>query len=144
MPTYQDALSAEPSAFVGRASARTAAGSLSATGAQMLAQCTALKFADAALKAAGFDVQPAPLVTLGALQRRAIAMAGPFGALLEAALQAQAAAGTIELQARLSLVNAADAAAGAALSTAEKDGLKGSLGCGWGLARLEGDDNPYA
>ncbi|WP_133884068.1 hypothetical protein [Glycomyces sp. NRRL B-16210] len=202
MPTYQDALSAEPSEFIGYASEMTAAaadlathqseygeqvawinvhwkdtandafngevgnvnahvsqvigevtaaaGSLSATGAQMVAQCTALKVADAALKATGFDVQPAPLVTLGALQRTAIAMAGPFGALLEAALQAQAAAGTLGLQALLSLVNAADAAAGAALSTAAdllkplEDKSGGSGEEGRGLHRLAEDHTSEA
>lgn len=170
MPTYQDALAAEPSEFLGYASEMTAAaadlathqsdygeqvarinanwkdaandafngevanvnahigkvigevtaaaGGLSATGAQMVAQCAALKVADAAINAAGFDVQPAPLVTLGMVQRVAIAAAGPFGPLVEAALQAQAAAGTMGLQALLSLVNAADAAAGAALTQA--------------------------
>jgi uncharacterized protein YukE len=170
MPTYQDALSADPSAFLSFASEMTAAasdlatqqteyaskvaeinghwrdnanqafngevgnvnghltqvigeitataGGLAATGAQMLAECTLLKAADAALKATGFDIQPAPLVTLGPAQRTAIAMAGPFGGFLEAVLQAQAMAGTLGLQSLTSLVNAADATAGAALSQA--------------------------
>jgi hypothetical protein len=96
----------------------TTAGSLAAAGSQMLTECTLLKAADAALKVAGFDIQPAPMVTLGALQRTAIAMAGPFGGLIEAALQAQALAGTLGLQALTSLVNAADATAGAAVSAA--------------------------
>jgi hypothetical protein len=84
----------------------------------MLAECTVLKAADAALKATGFNVQPAPLVQLGPAQRTAIALAGPFGAFLEAVLQAQAMAGTLALQALTSLVNAADATAGAALTEA--------------------------
>ncbi|MBO3734244.1 hypothetical protein [Glycomyces niveus] len=94
------------------------AGSLAGTAGQMLLECTGLKAADAALKAVGFDIQPAPLVTLGPAQRTAIAMAGPFGPILEAALQAQAAAGTMGLQTLTSLINAADATAGAALSQA--------------------------
>ncbi|MEU6248093.1 hypothetical protein [Glycomyces sp. NPDC047010] len=170
MPTYQDALAAEPSEFVAYAAEMTAAasdlatqqaeygekvaginqnwrdtandafngeagtvaahltqvvgeittaaGSLAAAGSQMLTECTLLRVADAALKAVGFDVQPAPLVTLGAAQRTAIAMAGPFGGLIEAALQAQALAGTLGLQTLTTLVNAADATAGAALSAA--------------------------
>ncbi|WP_198667403.1 WXG100 family type VII secretion target, partial [Glycomyces dulcitolivorans] len=96
----------------------TTAGSLAAAGSQMLTECTLLKAADAALKVAGFYIQPAPMVTLGALQRTAIAMAGPFGGLIEAALQAQALAGTLGLQALTTLVNAADATAGAAVSAA--------------------------
>lgn len=170
MPSYQDALSAHPSAFLAYASEMTAAAAdlatqqtdygtkvaeinghwrdkandafngdvgtvnahltqvigevtatasgLAGTGATMLLECTALKAADAALKAIGFDIQPAPLVTLGAAQRTAIAMAGPFGPVLEAALQAQAAAGTMGLQTLTSLINAADATAGAALGQA--------------------------
>jgi hypothetical protein len=94
------------------------AGSLASAGTQMLAECTILKAADAALKATGFSVQPAPLVQLGPAQRTAIAMAGPFGGFLEAVLQAQAIAGTLGLQSLTSLVNAADATAGAALSQA--------------------------
>ncbi|MCC3764675.1 hypothetical protein K3N28_16580 [Glycomyces sp. TRM65418] len=170
MPTYQDALSAEPSEFLAFASemiaaatdlatqqtdyaaevaeinrhwqdtaneafngeagnvdahlaqvigeVTAAAGGLAAAGAQMLAECTVLKAADAALKATGFTVQPAPLVTLGPSQRTAIAMAGPFGGFIEAVLQAQAMAGTLGLQSMTALVNAADATAGAALSQA--------------------------
>jgi uncharacterized protein YukE len=170
MPTYQDALSAEPSEFLTYAAEMTAAaadlatqqtdysakvaeinghwqdnanqafngevgnvnahltevisaitataGSLASAGTQMLAECTILKAADAALKATGFNVQPAPLVQLGPAQRTAIAMAGPFGGFLEAVLQAQAMAGTLGLQSLTSLVNAADATAGAALSQA--------------------------
>lgn len=170
MPTYQDALSAEPSEFLTYAAEMTAAaadlatqqtdysakvaeinghwqdtanqafngevgnvnahltqvigaitttaGSLASAGTQMLTECTVLKAADAALKAAGFNVQPAPLVQLGPAQRTAIAMAGPFGGFLEAVLQAQAMAGTLGLQSLTSLVNAADATAGAALSQA--------------------------
>ncbi|MFG3338569.1 WXG100 family type VII secretion target [Glycomyces sp. NPDC048151] len=95
----------------------TASG-LAGTAAQMLLECTGLKAADAALKALGFNIQPAPMVTLGPAQRTAIAMAGPFGGILEAALQAQAAAGTFGLQTLTSLINAADATAGAALSQA--------------------------
>ncbi len=170
MPSYQDALSANPSEFLSYASEMTAAaadlatqqtdygtkvaeinshwqdtandafngevgnvnthlsqvigevtataGSLAATAAQMLLECTGLKAADAALKAIGFNIQPAPLVTLGPAQRTAIAMAGPFGSFLEAGLQVQAMAGTLGLQTLTSLINAADATAGAALSTA--------------------------
>ncbi|MQM25737.1 hypothetical protein [Glycomyces albidus] len=70
-----------------------------------------LRAADAALRTLGFDVEPAPLVVLGPAQRTAIAMAGPFGGLIEAALQAQAAAGTLGLQALAALAGAADAAA---------------------------------
>lgn len=170
MPTYQDALSANPSEFLSFASEMTAAaadlatqqtdygtkvseinshwqdtandafngevgnvnthlgqvigevtataGSLASTAAQMLMECTGLKAADAALKAVGFNIQPAPLVTLGPAQRAAIAMAGPFGSFIEAGLQVQAMAGTLGLQTLTSLINAADATAGAALSTA--------------------------
>ncbi|WP_205328562.1 hypothetical protein [Glycomyces sp. YM15] len=170
MPSYQDALSAQPSEFLTYASEMTAAasdlatqqtdygakvaeinshwsdsandafngevgnvnahltqvigevtataGGLAATAAQMLVECTGLKAADAALKAIGFNIQPAPMVTLGPAQRTAIAMAGPFGGILEAALQAQAMAGTLGLQALTSLINAADASAGAALTQA--------------------------
>lgn len=91
---------------------------LAATAAQMLLECTGLKAADTALKAIGFNIQPAPMVTLGPAQRTAIAMAGPFGGILEAALQAQAMAGTLGLQTLTSLINAADATAGAALTQA--------------------------
>ncbi|WP_335989535.1 hypothetical protein [Glycomyces sp. MUSA5-2] len=101
----------------------TTAGSLAAAGSQMLTECTLLRAADTALKAVGFDIQPAPLVTLGAAQRAAIAAAGPFGGIIEAALQAQALAGTLGLQTLTTLVNAADATAGAAL-TAAADLLK--------------------
>jgi hypothetical protein len=94
------------------------AGSLASTAAQMLAECTGLKAADAAIRAVGFNIQPAPMVTLGPAQRTAIAMAGPFGPILEAGLQAQAMAGTFGLQTLTSLINAADATAGAALSQA--------------------------
>ncbi|GAA2299879.1 hypothetical protein GCM10009853_065230 [Glycomyces scopariae] len=170
MPTYQDALAADPSEFVAYAAEMAAAatdlatqqtdygrkvadinahwrdtandafngevgnvtahlaqvigeitataGSLAAAGGQMLTECTLLRAADTGLKALGFDVQPAPLVTLGALQRTAIAMAGPFGGLIEAALQAQALAGTLGLQTLTTLVNAADATAGAAVAAA--------------------------
>ena len=170
MPSYQDALSAQPSEFLTYASEMTAAatdlatqqtdygtkvaeinshwrdtandafngevgtvnahitqvigevaataGGLAGTAAQMLLECTGLKAADAALKAIGFNIQPAPMVTLGPAQRTAIAMAGPFGGILEAALQAQAMAGTLGLQTLTSLINAADATAGAALTQA--------------------------
>jgi hypothetical protein len=170
MPSYQDALSAQPSEFLTYASEMTAAAtdlatqqtdygtkvaeinshwrdtandafncevgnvnahltqvigevtatasSLAGTAAQMLLECTGLKAADAALKALGFNIQPAPTVTLGPAQRTAIAMAGPFGGIVEAALQAQAMAGTLGLQTLTSLVNAADATAGAALTQA--------------------------
>jgi hypothetical protein len=170
MPSYQDALSAQPSEFLTYASEMTAAAAdlanqqtdygtkvaeinshwrdtandafngevgnvnahltqvigevtatasgLAATAGQMLLECTGLKAADAALKAIGFNIQPAPMVTLGPAQRTAIAMAGPFGGILEAALQAQAAAGTLGLQTLTSLINAADAGAGAALTQA--------------------------
>ncbi|GAA2166276.1 MULTISPECIES: hypothetical protein [Glycomyces] len=170
MPSYQDALSAQPSEFLTYASEMTAAAtdlatqqtdygtkvaeinshwrdtandafngevgnvnahltqvigevtatatSLAGTAAQMLLECTGLKAADAALKAVGFNIQPAPAVTLGPAQRTAIAMAGPFGGIIEAALQAQAMAGTLGLQTLTSLVNAADATAGAALTQA--------------------------
>ncbi|HEY1093845.1 MAG TPA: hypothetical protein VGE61_04030 [Glycomyces sp.] len=170
MPSYQDALSAQPSEFLTYASEMTAAATdlatqqteygtkvaeinshwrdsandafngevgnvnahltqvigevtataagLAGTAAQMLLECTGLKAADAALKAVGFNIQPAPAVTLGPAQRTAIAMAGPFGGILEAALQAQAMAGTLGLQTLTSLVNAADATAGAALTQA--------------------------
>ncbi len=63
--------------------------------------------ADAALKDLAFDVQHAPLVTLGALQRTAIAMSGPFAGLIEAALQAQAVAATLAFQALTALASAA-------------------------------------
>ncbi|GAA2125769.1 WXG100 family type VII secretion target [Glycomyces algeriensis] len=170
MPSYQDALSAQPSEFLAYASEMAAAAtdlatqqtdygakvaeinshwsdtandafngevgnvnahitqvigevgatasSLAGTAAQMLLECTGLKAADAALKAIGFNIQPAPMVTLGPAQRTAIAMAGPFGGILEAALQAQAMAGTLGLQTLTSLVNAADATAGAVLTQA--------------------------
>jgi hypothetical protein len=170
MPSYQDALSAQPSEFLTYASEMTAAATdlatqqtdygakvaeinshwrdrandafngevgnvnthlaqvigevtatatgLAGTAAQMLVECTGLKAADTALKALGFDIQPAPAVTLGPAQRTAIAMAGPFGGILEAALQAQAMAGTLGLQTLTSLINAADATAGAALTQA--------------------------
>ncbi|MEU5154439.1 hypothetical protein [Glycomyces sp. NPDC021274] len=170
MPSYQDALSAQPSEFLAYASEMTAAAtdlatqqtdygtkvaeinshwsdtandafngevgnvnahitqvigevtatadSLAGTAAQMLVECTGLKAADAALKAIGFNIQPAPMVTLGPAQRTAIAMAGPFGGILEAVLQAQATAGTLGLQTLTSLINAADATAGAALTQA--------------------------
>jgi hypothetical protein len=71
---------------------------------------TLLRAADA-LRTLGFDVEPAPLVVLGARQRTATAMSGPFGGLIEAALQAQAVAGTLGLQALTAMASAADAAA---------------------------------
>ncbi|RRR96069.1 hypothetical protein [Glycomyces terrestris] len=62
--------------------------------------------AAAALRARGFE--PGPPVTLGPAQRAAVAASGPFAGLVEAALQAQALAGTLGLQALAALACAAD------------------------------------
>ncbi|WP_026923368.1 hypothetical protein [Glycomyces arizonensis] len=170
MPTYREALSANPTAFVDYAAQMTAAGAdltehrlaygeqvaslnmhwqdeantafntevdtvgahidglasqtaatagqLSAAGAAMETAVTVLKGADAAIHAAGFDVQPAPQVVLSAAQRVAIAMAGPFGFQVQAALEATALAATTGLQAVLAGLNSTDAQAAAALSAA--------------------------
>ncbi|HEU5128688.1 MAG TPA: hypothetical protein VFU12_11925 [Glycomyces sp.] len=107
--THIDALASQAAA---------AAGQLSAAGAAMETAVTILKAADAAIQAAGFDVQPAPQVVLGAGHRLAIAMAGPFGFQLQAALEATAFASTTALQVVLAGLNATDAQAATALSTA--------------------------
>ncbi|WP_026931559.1 hypothetical protein [Glycomyces tenuis] len=170
MPTYREALSANPAAFVEYAAQMTTAGSdltghrlaygeevaalnmhwqdeannafntevdgvgahidglvtqvagtagqLSGAGGAMATAVTALKTADAAIHAAGFDIQPAPQVTLGAAQRLAIALAGPFGFQLQAALETAALAATTGLQAVLATLNSTDAQTATALSTA--------------------------
>lgn len=76
--------------------------------------------ADAALSTLGFEIEPAPLVVLSAMQRTTIAMAGPFGGLIEAALQAQAMAGTLALQALTALSHAADVTGSADVPSASE------------------------
>ena len=114
--TEVDAVSAHVDALASQVAAT--AGQLGAAGAALETAVAALKAADAAIRAAGFDVQPAPQVTLGAGQRLAIAMAGPFGFPLQAALEATAFASTTALQVVLAGLNATDAEAAAALRTA--------------------------
>lgn len=114
--TEVDAVSAHVDALASQVAAT--AGRLGAAGAAMETAVAVLKAADAAIRAAGFEVQPAPQVTLGAGHRLAIAMAGPFGLQLQAALEATAFASTTGLQVVLAGLNATDAEAAEALRTA--------------------------
>ncbi|MEU6858255.1 hypothetical protein AB0B28_05185 [Glycomyces sp. NPDC046736] len=93
-----------------------AATTLQAAGSEMFSVRAGMQLTEAFLKGKGFDVLPAPLVAVSAAQHALIAQLGPLGGFLEAALQAEAAAGTAQLQSALGLLNAADAAAGAVLN----------------------------
>jgi uncharacterized protein YukE len=92
-----------------------AAASLDAVGTRLLLDCNMMLLVDASLKATGFDVLPTPQVVLSAAQRAMIASAGPLAGLLESSLQAQAVAGTLQLESLLALINGSDATGGTAL-----------------------------
>jgi hypothetical protein len=91
---------------------------LDAGGAAMESMVEQLKATDASYRGAGFNVQPAPKVELGAVHWAAIAAAGPFGPMLQALFQARADEGTMQLQLGLSVLTATDAATGAGLTGA--------------------------
>lgn len=95
-----------------------AAGVLDAGGAQMASLVQQLKGLDAAYRGAGFTVQPAPKVELGAVHWAAIAAAGPFGPMLQALFQARADEGTVQLQTGLIALTMTDVVTGVSLASA--------------------------
>lgn len=173
MPAYQEALAADPAAFVACASKMNAAGTdlndhrtaydakvteinggwqdqanlafnddvtivddhvdevvtkvsgaaevLNTGGSAMVSQVEQLKATDAAYRGAGFVVQPAPKVELGAVHWAAIAAAGPFGPVLQAMFQARADEGTMQLATGLAVLTATDVATGTALTSAAEE-----------------------
>lgn len=97
----------------------SAAEQITTAGLNLFADVASLKSVDEAAHAQGFNVAPAPLVTLGPRHRFEIAIAGLLGgAALQTAYEAQAAALTTSMQTGLAMVNADDAAGATALSAA--------------------------
>ncbi|WP_344492282.1 WXG100 family type VII secretion target, partial [Glycomyces endophyticus] len=95
-----------------------AAEMLKAGGTAMESMVKQLQALDASYRGAGFTVQPAPKVELGAVHWAAIAAAGPFGPMLQALFQARADEGTMQLQLGLTVLTATDTAVGAGLTGA--------------------------
>jgi hypothetical protein len=119
---YQELVkwSAQVATFIGRSDAAmiACAGSLEATGATMLATCTALKATKQAAEAIGYKVLPTPFVILGPSQWSQVSSAGPGAPAVLAAYQSGAIAFTTALVSMYTAIIAQDTAGYAVIRTA--------------------------
>jgi uncharacterized protein YukE len=111
---------AQVAAFIGRSDAAmiTCAGALEATGASLMATCTAMKATKQAAEAVGYKVLPSPFVILGPSQWSQVSSAGPGAPAVFAAYQAGAIAFTTALISMYTAIIAQDTAGYAVIRTA--------------------------